>query len=273
MAAQAIGEPGTQLTMRTFHTGGVAGGGDITLGLPRVEEIFEARSPNGKVPLAKSRGKVLEITKDGLISIQPLEDKKDLTKAAKKAAKASKKTELDDGIQEYKVLAVQKGDVVECGQQLAEGSLDIKELYKLTNSEHTWHYIVSEVQRIYVSQGVTIHDKHIEVIVRQMFARVRVLRSGDSKFIPGQVLELTRFVDENEKLKKAGKEEGRARRLLMGISRVALTTDSFLSAASFQETSRVLIKAALEGKVDELKGLKENVILGKLIPCGTGFKN
>ncbi len=259
VAAQAIGEPGTQLTMRTFHTGGAAGGSDITLGLPRVEEIFEVRSPGGRAPVSKTAGKVVDITDENVVLIQP----EDTTK--------------QEDQQEYEIpvgrrLFVQKGDTVTQGQQLAEGSLDLRELFRLRDMEEVWRYIVHAVQSIYVSQGVVIHDKHLEVVVRQMFSRVRVSESGDSRFIPGQVVELDVFLDERERLQEEGGEPPKGKRLLQGISRVALTTDSFLSAASFQETSRVLIKASLEGKVDPLRGLKENVILGKLIPAGTGFQ-
>ena len=258
IAAQAIGEPGTQLTMRTFHTGGVAGGSDITFGLPRVQEIFEARIPGGKAEISKNEGKILEITPDRTI----------------KAKVNGKKA---DDIVEYKIPAktaifVEKGQDIKKGQQLCEGSLDLKELFKFSGKEETQRYISKEIQRIYVSQGAVIHDKHIEVIIRQMFSRVKIKDAGDSNFAIGEIIEESELLEENIKLKKEKKKTAKAATILLGISRVALTTDSFLSAASFQETSRVLIRAALEGKEDKLRGLKENVIIGKLIPAGTGFK-
>jgi len=258
VAAQAIGEPGTQLTMRTFHTGGVAGGSDITFGLPRVQEIFEARIPGGKAEISKNEGEILEITPERTIKIKV------------KGKKA-------DDIVEYKIPAktaifVEKGDDIKKGQQLCEGSLDLKELFKLKGKEETQRYISKEIQRIYVSQGAVIHDKHIEVIIRQMFSRVKIKEAGDSNFALGEIVENSKLLEENIKLKKEKKKPAKAATILLGISRVSLTTDSFLSAASFQETSRVLIRAALEGKEDKLRGLKENVIIGKLIPAGTGFR-
>ena len=268
VAAQAIGEPGTQLTMRTFHTGGVAGGGDITFGLPRVQEIFEARVPGGKAEISKIDGKIIEITQDKLIRI-----KGKTTSSETKAKSKSKKTE----IVEYKIspkvaIWVKVGEDIKRGQQLCEGNLDVKELFKLTDKDTAQQYIINEIQKIYTSQGANIHNKHIEVIVRQMFSRLRIKDSGSSIFTPGEVIERTKFLEENIGLKKENKKIAKATPILLGISRVALTTDSFLSAASFQETSRVLIRASIEGKEDKLRGLKENVIIGKLIPAGTGFK-
>jgi len=269
VAAQAIGEPGTQLTMRTFHTGGVAGGGDITFGLPRIQELFEVRIPKGKAVISLTDGKVEGITPEKVIKI-----KAEKTKNKKK-----------EEILEYKIplksaIWVELGQKIKKGQQLCEGSLDLKKLFKLTNKEETRRYIIKEIQRIYVSQGVQIHDKHLEVIIRQMFSRVKIKEPGDAPFAPGEIIERARFIEENLKLKK-GKASSSSKKqilrlatatpLLLGISKVALTSDSFLSAASFQETSRVLIKAAVEGKIDRLRGLKENVIIGKLIPAGTGF--
>ncbi len=257
IAAQAIGEPGTQLTMRTFHTGGVAGGaGDITMGLPRVQEVFEARIPKGKAEVSKVEGKVLEIT-----------DKR----VAKIAVKDSKDP-VEHKLPAKTALYIQKGDQIVVGQQLCEGSLDLKEVFKTRGKEDAQRYILDEIQKIYVSQGAIIHDKHVEVIVRQMFSRVRIKDAGDTIFTIGEIVERSRFLEENERVKKEKKQIAKAVVSLLGISRVALTTDSFLSSASFQETSRVLIRAAMEGKEDKLKGLKENVILGKKIPAGTGFK-
>ena len=256
IAAQAIGEPGTQLTMRTFHTGGVAGEGDITMGLPRVQEIFEARIPRGKAELSGVDGKVLEITSSRVVKVK-VKDKKEPV--------------------EYKLPAktaifINPGQDIKVGEQLCEGSLDLKELFKTKGKEETQRYILAEIQKIYVSQGAIIHDKHIEVIVRQMFSRVKIKEVGNSSFSIGEIIERSRLLEDNIKLKKEKKKLAKAVIILLGISRVSLTTDSFLSSASFQETSRVLIRAAMEGKEDKLRGLKENVIIGKLIPVGTGFK-
>ncbi|MBI2041734.1 MAG: DNA-directed RNA polymerase subunit beta', partial [Candidatus Nealsonbacteria bacterium] len=278
VAAQAIGEPGTQLTMRTFHTGGVAEGGDITQGLPRVEEIFEVRIPSGKAVISQVEGKVVEVTQDRIIKIKisaaALASAK--ASAGKKSARA-KKAFKDTDIIEYeippkKAIWVEAGQEVKKGQQLCEGHLDLKELFRALNKEETQRYIVKEVQKIYASQGAVIHDKHIEVIVRQMFSRVRIKDSGDTTFSNGQVMERAKVAEENSKIKKEGKKPASVQQVLLGISKVALTTDSFLSAASFQETSRVLIRAAIDGQEDRLRGLKENVIIGKLIPAGTGFR-
>lgn len=266
IAAQSIGEPGTQLTMRTFHTGGVAGGGDITQGLPRIEEIFEGRVPGGKAAISEVDGVVQEITTDGIIKIK-----------ARNIEETKRKGKEKAGLIEYEVppkraVWVQKGDQVKKGQQLCEGSLDLSEVFKIGGKEMAEKYIVQEVQRIYTSQGASIHDKHIEVITRQMFSRVRIEDAGDSKFAEGEVIERGTFMEELARLKEGKKNPSVTQDLLLGISKVALTTESFLSAASFQETSRVLIRVALEGREDILRGLKENVIIGKLIPAGTGFK-
>ena len=259
VAAQAIGEPGTQLTMRTFHTGGVAAGGDITMGLPRVQEVFEARKPKGKAEISPVEGKVIEITPKRVIRIKP--------------AKSSKKKEIIEiKVPSTSAILVKKGEEVKPGQQLFEGSLDLKELFKYAGKKEAQSYITKEVQKIYVSQGAIIHDKHIEIIVRQMFSRVKIVDPGDSLFVTGEIKERAEFLEENAKLKKMKKKPAKAVPVILGITRVALTTSSFLSAASFQETSRVLIKAVLEGREDKLRGLKENVIIGKLIPAGTGFR-
>ncbi len=255
VAAQAIGEPGTQLTMRTFHTGGVAGDLDITLGLPRVDEIFEARPPKGKAELSQIDGKVEEISEKGIIKI------------------TGEKDEKAEHVLPFKIHPlVRKGDLVVKGQQLYEGSLDLKELFKLKGKKETQDYILKEIQKIYFSQGALIHDKHIEVMIRQMFSRVKVKESGGSLLVFGDVVEKAYVEEENKQLKKDKKLLIKASSVLLGITRVSLSTDSFLSAASFQETSRVLIKASLEGKEDKLRGLKENVIIGRMIPVGTGFK-
>ncbi len=255
VAAQAIGEPGTQLTMRTFHTGGVFGAGDITTGLPRVQEIFEIRSPANEAPVSQTDGKVLEITPQKKVRIKSNDGK----------------------IFEYQLPAqrsalVKVGEKVKKGQLLSEGSLDLRKLKELVPIEDLRRYMIKELQRIYCGQGALIHDKHFEVILRQMFSRVQIKDPGESDFAPGEIVEKGKWIEENQRLRKEGKKPAKAIQLLLGISKVALTTDSFLSAASFQETSRVLIKASLEGKEDKLRGLKENVIIGRLIPAGTGFR-
>ena len=266
VTAQAIGEPGTQLTMRTFHTGGVAGGSDITQGLPRVEEIFEARSPRWKAIVSEFDGKVLDVEeKEGQKHVRiEIQDE------------AIGKTKNKKETKEYIIprgtgIWVKKGDLIAAGQQLSEGHVDLKELYNNADQEAVQRYVIKEVQNIYTTQGENISDKHIELIVRQMFSRVKVKEAGSTSLLDGQVVERNRFVEENKKAQKKGGDVATAQPLLMGITKVSLSTESFLSAASFQETARVLIDAAIQGKTDHLKGLKENVIIGKLIPAGTGF--
>jgi len=266
VTAQAIGEPGTQLTLRTFHTGGVAGGADITQGLPRVEEIFEARVPKGKAALSELNGKVIDIKDNKGQKIINIEGWQELK--SKKRKKISK---------EYVVppqtgVWVQKGDEVFQGQQIWEGSVDLKELYKLAGQEALQRYVIKEIQEIYSTQGEGLNNKHIEVIVHQMLSRVRVKDVGETSLLAGAVIEKDIFFGANDKAKKESKKPGTAVQLLMGITKVALSTESFLSSASFQETVRVLIKAASEGRIDHLRGLKENVIIGKLIPAGTGYR-
>lgn len=268
IAAQSIGEPGTQLTLRTFHAGGVAEK-DITSGLPRIEEIFEARPPKGKAALSKGDGIVEDIEDKGSQKIIKIQTHAPRTKG-------KSKTKQKDKLVEYSapknvMLFVSIGDSVKQGDQLFEGSVDLKELFALKGREETEKYIINEVQRIYVTNGNTINDKHIELIVKQMFSRVIVKETGDSHFIVGQVIEKSRFLEVNRALKRKGKTLAKARQLLLGITRAALSTESFLSAASFQETARVLVNAASEGRVDRLRGLKENVIIGRLIPAGSGY--
>lgn len=271
VAAQSIGEPGTQLTMRTFHTGGVAESVDITYGLPRVEEIFEKRLPKGEAAIVLVDGKVASIDEEkGIIKIASVPDE---TKK-KDDKKDDKKKELE--LTEYQVppkieLFVKVGQEVKAGTPLCVGPLDMKKLFKLKGKEAVQSYIIKEVQKVYVTQGVPIHDKHIEIMIKQMFSRVKVKTPGDSLFSPGEVISRGQYMEEQAKLKSGKKEPIKAQELLLGISKVALTSDSFLSAVSFQETSRVLIKASLRGAVDRLRGLKENVIIGKLVPVGTGF--
>lgn len=271
VAAQSIGEPGTQLTMRTFHTGGVSSVGDITRGLPRVEEIFESRIPKGEAIMALHEGIVTHIDMDkSTVTVKSIKTEKEKKSTKKYTKKPS--DEIIYNIPADAEIYVKKGDKVESGQPLCQGSLDIKKLYKTSGFDETQRYILKEIQKIYTSEGINIHDKHVEIMIRQMFSRMRITDPADGPWTQGQILSHAEFEEIQEELKKAGKKQAKAKRIILGISRVALTSDSFLSAASFQETSRVLIKAALEGREDKLHGLKENVMLGRLIPAGTGIK-
>ncbi|MEK9194475.1 MAG: DNA-directed RNA polymerase subunit beta', partial [Patescibacteria group bacterium] len=261
VAAQSIGEPGTQLTMRTFHVGGVAGV-DITHGLPRVEEIFEARPPKGKAFLAKSDGVVSSIENRGALKIIKIKGSEPENKK-KKTKKSS--------VEEYLVpmginILVKEGEKVSPGHPLTEGPFDLREIYDYKGRDAVEKYVIDEVQKIYVREGAFINNKHIEIIVRQMFSRVTISDAGDTEFMVGEVVEKSKFVEANREIKRLKKTGAKAIERVLGITRVALSTESFLSAASFQETSRVLVNAAIEGKVDKLRGLKENVIIGKLIP-------
>ena len=259
VTAQAIGEPGTQLTMRTFHTGGVAGGADITMGLPRVEEIFEARPPTFKALIADVDGKVLALEDKGKQKVLSVE-----------VAGTGEKIEYL--VAPNITVTVAAGDLITVGQQLSEGHVDLKEMFKTTdNIDLVARYIVREVQSIYSPTGDSINDKHVELIVRQMFSRVKIIESGDTDLLSGDTVEKRTVWIENTKAKDNKKTEATFEQLLLGITKVSLTTDSFLSAASFQETARVLIDSAILGKEDYLRGLKENVIIGRLIPAGTGF--
>ncbi len=321
VAAQSIGEPGTQLTMRTFHTGGVAGGGDITQGLPRVEEIFEARPVKRAAILSPISGQVSiksdEITREKIIKIRGVELKKkhfiietqDESKIKVKDSDKVKKNDIlvdtkkkikapEDGqvyVQERedeRVLVqfvqeeetekefeinrgisplVEDGDMVEVGTQLTVGSVDLGELYRLKGQRAVEKYIIKEIQYVYSSQGQPLNDKHVELVVRQMFSKVSIEESGDTVFSPGEVVERDSLEEENVKMEAGGKQKAYGKAILLGITKSSLATQSFLSAASFQETTRVLIDAAVTGKVDKLRGLKENVIIGKLIPAGTGY--
>jgi DNA-directed RNA polymerase subunit beta' len=264
VAAQAIGEPGTQLTMRTFHIGGIAGT-DITQGLPRVEEIFETRPPKAEAIIADFDGEVVgieETYKQKIVKIQ----KSDTGK------KGEDRETKEYGISAVMNLKVSQGDLVAQGQVLSEGHLDLKKLFKISGREAVHRYIIKEVQEIYQTQGEGINDKHIEIIIRQMLSRIKITEAGETELLTGDVVEIEKFEDMNKKAAQQGKELAKGEPLILGISKVALSTDSFLSAASFQETARVLIDAAVQGKVDHLRGLKENVIIGKLIPAGTGYK-
>ncbi|MBM6825261.1 DNA-directed RNA polymerase subunit beta' [Veillonella magna] len=258
IAAQSIGEPGTQLTMRTFHTGGVAGD-DITQGLPRVEELFEARRPKRHAIISEVEGVVRVVPNDN-----------------KKGTNTIFVTDKDGVEQDYLIpygarIIVKDGDHVALGGRLTEGSINPHDIMRVMGTEATQRYLVYEVQKVYKSQGVEINDKHIEVIVRQMLHKVKVESAGDADLLPGDPVDVNTFEAENRRLIMNGKQPATGKRILLGITKAALATDSFLSAASFQETTRVLTDAAIKGKIDPLLGLKENVIIGKLIPAGTGM--
>ena len=254
IAAQSIGEPGTQLTMRTFHTGGVAGG-DITQGLPRVEELFEARKPKGLAVISEI---------DGTVKIEEVKKRKEVTVTSKDN---SKTYVISFGSK----LKVKEGDQIKAGDPITEGSINPNEILDIKGPEGVYNYLTSEVQKVYRNQGVDINDKHIEVIGRQMLKRIRVDDNGDTSMFAGSLVDIHEFNEENEKMKEEGLRPATGTRALLGITKASLATESFLSAASFQETTRVLTEAAIKGKVDSLIGLKENVIIGKLIPAGTGM--
>ncbi|MCF0129866.1 MAG: DNA-directed RNA polymerase subunit beta', partial [Pseudobutyrivibrio sp.] len=259
IAAQSIGEPGTQLTMRTFHTGGVAGN-DITQGLPRVEELFEARKPKGLAIITEIAGTVT-IEED--------------TKTKKREVVVTN-SETGD-VQKYLIpygsrIKVVDGQVLEAGDELTEGSVNPHDILAIKGKAAVQDYLIREVQRVYRLQGVDINDKHIEVLGRQMLKRIRIEEAGDSGFMPGSLVNVLDFEDTNEMLEAEGKEPATGIQELLGITKAALATNSFLSAASFQETTKVLTDAAIKGKIDPLNGLKENVIIGRLIPAGTGMK-
>jgi DNA-directed RNA polymerase subunit beta' len=314
IAAQSIGEPGTQLTLRTFHTGGVAGVEDITHGLPRVQELFEARNPKGEAIISDIDGRVeLLTTEDGgrmlkvtfsemrddaydvpgnwAILVEDGDEVAARTRLAKRgdkeilaehagvvqrddrqlAVRWEFKDEYDYEIASAARLRVETGSTVTAGQQLTEGSKNPNRVLRILGREAAQVYLLEEVQRVYRSQGVSIHDKHIELIVRQMTSKVRIVSSGDSEYLPGELIDRLKFQRMNDRLIAAGKRPATGRPVLLGITKAALNTDSFLSAASFQHTINVLAQAAIEGKEDPLFGLKENVIIGKLIPAGTGY--
>ncbi|WP_302944629.1 DNA-directed RNA polymerase subunit beta' [uncultured Veillonella sp.] len=258
IAAQSIGEPGTQLTMRTFHTGGVAGD-DITQGLPRVEELFEARKPKRNAIIAEN---------EGVVRVVPNEGKKGTNTIF---ITGEDGIELDYLIPYGSRIIVKDGDVVSLGARLTEGSINPHDIMRVMGTQATQRYLVYEVQKVYKSQGVEINDKHIEVIVRQMLHKVKIETAGDADMLPGDMIDINTFDEENRRLTLNGRENATGKRTLLGITKAAFATDSFLSAASFQETTRVLTDAAIKGKIDPLLGLKENVIIGKLIPAGTGM--
>ena len=256
IAAQSIGEPGTQLTMRTIHSGGVAGVADITQGLPRVEELFEARKPKGVAIISEIAGKV---------KIKETKKKKEVVVTS------------NDDSRTYTIpfgskMKVHDGDIVEAGDPLIEGSINPSEILTIKGPQGVYEYLITEVQKVYRNQGVDINDKHIEVIGRQMLKKVRVEDNADTDMFPGTLIDMYEFEDKNNEVIAQGKRPATGRRVLLGITKASLATDSFLSAASFQETTRVLTEAAVKGKIDDLQGLKENVIIGKLIPAGTGMQ-
>lgn len=261
IAAQSIGEPGTQLTMRTFHAGGVAGGGDITQGLPRVEDLFEKRSPDDKGLISQIDGKVTEIEEEG--------DQEHIVIKGPKpgGGEMQKKTYT---VSSRSAVWVEEGDEVEKGQQLSEGRLDLDELFEISGLRRTQKYIVREVLDVYYSQGAGIDEKYVETIVQKMFSRAKVIDPGDTSLLPGETAEKDVIEKENEKVEDGG-QTAKTRDLILGITKTALSTESWLSAASFQRTTQTLIDAAIKGKTDKLRGLKENIIVGKLIPAGTGY--
>ena len=257
MAAQSIGEPGTQLTMRNFNTGGVAGGDDITQGLPRVEEVFEARNPKGKATISEINGVVSNIEEEnGKFIISVKNDVETKQHTSNYGAK----------------LAVEKGEEVKAGQRLTLGAINPKELLVVTDPITVQQYILMEIQKVYRGQGVDISDKHVEIMAKRMISKIKIINSGSSLFLPGTMVNINEFTEVNKELILEGKIPATGRPVLLGITKASLETDSFLSAASFQETTRILTDAAIHGKVDHLTGLKENVIIGKLIPAGTGAK-
>jgi DNA-directed RNA polymerase subunit beta' len=243
--------------MRTFHTGGVAGGEDITQGLPRVQELFEARNPKGKSTIAEIQGTVTSVENVGgrfkIVVANDVDTREHLTNYAAK-------------------LRVAVGNKVVAGERLTEGNINPKELLAVTDPITVQEYILKEIQKIYSSQGVGISDKHIEVMARRMISRIRIVEPGDTNLLMGKMISLNEFTDANRDIILQGKKPATGRPILLGITKASLETDSFLSAASFQETTRILTDAAIKGKVDRLQGLKENVIIGKLIPAGTGSK-
>ncbi len=259
IAAQAIGEPGTQLTMRTFHTGGIASGDDITQGLPRVEELFEARKPKRDAILSEIAG---------VISMGENKKKREITVTNMEDTTDQKVYQINYGSR----IKVREGQQVEAGEELIEGSINPHDLLRILGVKAVQDYLLREVLSVYRQQGVNISDKHIEVIVKQMLRKVRVEDAGDTPLLPGSLVDIYRFEEANRQTIMQGGRPAIAKRILLGITKASLATESFLSAASFQETTRVLTDAAIKGKIDPLLGLKENVIIGKLIPAGTGMR-
>jgi DNA-directed RNA polymerase subunit beta' len=258
IAAQSIGEPGTQLTMRTFHTGGISSADDITQGLPRVEELFEARKPKGLAIISEFAG---------VAEVSDTKKKREVIVTNNETGE-SKAYLIPYGSR----IKVMDGQQVEAGDELTEGSVNPHDILKIKGIRGVQDYMLQQVQSVYRLQGVDINDKHIEVIVRQMLRRVKIEENGNTGFLPGSLVDWLEFDDANKKAFEEGLEQASGQRVLLGITKASLATDSFLSAASFQETTRVLTEAAIKGKIDPLIGLKENVIIGKLIPAGTGMQ-
>jgi len=258
VAAQSIGEPGTQLTMRNFHTGGVAGGEDITQGLPRIQEIFEARNPKAIATITEVTGEVIAVEEN------PAEHTREIT------------VQGETDTRSYSVpytsnIIVSEGDMIHRGEKITGGSVDPKQLIKVRDVLSTENYLLHEVQKVYRMQGIEIGDKHVEVMVRQMLRKVRVMDPGDTEILPGTLMDISEFTDRNHDTLISGGVPATCRPVLLGITKASLETNSFLSAASFQETTRVLTDASIRGKSDPLLGLKENVIIGKIVPAGTGM--
>jgi len=264
VAAQAIGEPGTQLTLRTFHQGGVAGGADITQGLPRVEEVFERRNPKIPAIVAQADGQVTEIITDGVTKV---------IKVLGDSNADKKSNEIEYAVPNRRSVAVKVGQTFKAGDLLTDGSAKITEVFKFGGKEKAEDYIIEEINKVYEIQGAPVSRKHLEIIVRQMFSRRKIKESGDTELSAGDVVEYVEFLEENAKTVALGGEPAKAEIMIEGITQVSLTTSSWLSAASFQNTNRVLIANAIKGGVDKLRGLKENVIIGRLIPAGTGFRD
>ncbi|PSO46416.1 MAG: hypothetical protein BRC24_02105 [Parcubacteria group bacterium SW_4_46_8] len=266
IAAQAVGEPGTQLTMRTFHAGGTASkGGDITQGLPRVEQLFEVRSPDNPAIVSEVSGTVNDVKQDEdeeVIEIMPDEEYRSGEGDEMKTYRVHK----------HRMSIVEEGEDVEEGQLITDGAADLEELYEHAGKARTQAYIIKEANKVYERQGASISRRHIETIIKQMFSRCEITDSGDTSFTIGDVVELAELKEENNEVAADGGTPAEADRLIKGITQVSLSRKSWLSAASFQHTTRVLIEAATEGSRDELHGLKENVIVGNLIPAGTGFE-
>jgi len=256
IAAQSIGEPGTQLTMRTFHTGGIAGD-NITQGLPRVEELFEARKPKGLAIISDI---------DGVVKISENKKKREVTVIGEN--KTAKSYTIPYGAR----LSVTEGEEIEAGDEITEGSINPHDILKIKGIDGVHRYLLQEVQKVYRMQGIDINDKHIEIIVRQMINKIKVEDAGDTDLLPGSYAKLLDFEEQNRLAEAEGKQPATGERVLLGITKASLATESFLSAASFQETTRVLTDASIKGKIDPLIGLKENVIIGKLIPAGTGME-
>jgi len=265
VAAQSLGEPSTQLTMNTKHSGGAAAlGGDITQGLPRVEEVFDRRLPKSPAVIARINGVVTDVINN--------ENEKFIILAPEGESKKSRKSDIEYKVPVLRKILVKRGDSVTKGQLMTDGSADLQELFKYAGKEVTQEYIISEILKIYELQGISVSRKHLEVILKQMFSRRKITDSGDTRFSVGQVVDIHIFEEENAKAQERGDVPARAEEIVTGITETALTRNSWLSSASFQNTTRKLTENAIKGAKDPLVGLKENVIVGRLIPAGTGFE-